>query len=60
MEEAATQEGRAKQLEEEIKEMRSKHKKELQDELVHRELLEKVTISVAFFLASLQLSKQNT
>ncbi|RWW37991.1 hypothetical protein BHE74_00056818 [Ensete ventricosum] len=41
MEEAATQEGRAKQLEDEIKEIRSKHKKELQDEMVHRELLEK-------------------
>ncbi|RZS24487.1 hypothetical protein BHM03_00057561 [Ensete ventricosum] len=42
MEEAATQEGRAKQLEDEIKEIRSKHKKELQDEVIHRELLEKV------------------
>ena len=42
MEEAATQEGRAKQLEDEIKEIRSKHKKELQDEMIHRELLEKV------------------
>ncbi|XP_064961088.1 golgin candidate 5-like [Musa acuminata AAA Group] len=41
MEEAATQEGRAKQLEDEIKEIRSKHRKELQDEVVHRELLEK-------------------
>ncbi|CAD5170311.1 unnamed protein product [Musa acuminata subsp. malaccensis] len=41
MEEAATQEGRAKQLEDEIKEIRSKHKKELQDEMIHRELLEK-------------------
>ncbi|KAJ8512595.1 hypothetical protein OPV22_003029 [Ensete ventricosum] len=41
MEEAATQEGRAKQLEDEIKEIRSKHKKELQDEVIHRELLEK-------------------
>ncbi|THU73668.1 hypothetical protein C4D60_Mb04t25290 [Musa balbisiana] len=41
MEEAATQEGRAKQLEDEIKEIRSKHRKELQDEMVHRELLEK-------------------
>ncbi|URD88195.1 TATA element modulatory factor 1 TATA binding [Musa troglodytarum] len=41
MEEAATQEGRAKQLEDEIKEIRSEHKKELQDEVAHRELLEK-------------------
>ncbi|XP_042412540.1 golgin candidate 5-like isoform X2 [Zingiber officinale] len=41
MEEAATQEGRAKQFEEELKEIRSKHKRELQDEVVHRELLEK-------------------
>ncbi|CAL9092350.1 unnamed protein product [Musa textilis] len=41
MEEAATQEGRAKQLEDEIKEIRSKHKMELQDVMVHRELLEK-------------------
>ncbi|WOK98543.1 golgin candidate 5 [Canna indica] len=41
MEEAATQEGRAKQLEDEIKDIRIKHKKELQDEVVHRELLEK-------------------
>ncbi|XP_008789324.2 golgin candidate 5 isoform X2 [Phoenix dactylifera] len=41
VEEAATQEGRAKQLEDEIKELRSKHKKELQDEVTHKELLEK-------------------
>ncbi|CAL9087561.1 unnamed protein product [Musa textilis] len=41
MEEAATQESRAKQLEDEIKEIRSEHKKELQDEVAHRELLEK-------------------
>ncbi|XP_073108900.1 golgin candidate 5 isoform X2 [Elaeis guineensis] len=41
MEEAATQEGRAKQLEDEIKELRSKHKKELQEAVTHRELLEK-------------------
>nr|XP_010924582.1 golgin candidate 5 isoform X2 [Elaeis guineensis] len=40
MEEAATQEGRAKQLEDEIKELRSKHKKELQEEVRHRELLQ--------------------
>ncbi|WVZ99577.1 hypothetical protein U9M48_044848 [Paspalum notatum var. saurae] len=40
-EEAAMQEGRAKQLEEEIKELRSRHKKELQEAAEHRELLEK-------------------
>lgn len=42
MEEAATHEGRAKQLEDEIRELRSKHKHQLQEELTHRELLEKV------------------
>ena len=47
MEEAATQEGRAKQLEDEIKELRSKHKKELQEEVRHRELLQMVTFVVA-------------
>ncbi|XP_042389461.1 golgin candidate 5-like [Zingiber officinale] len=41
IEEAATQEGRAKQFEEELKEIRNKHRRELQDEVVHRELLEK-------------------
>ncbi|GMI82079.1 golgin candidate 5 [Hibiscus trionum] len=39
-EEADTQEGRANQLEEEIRELRRKHKQELQDALVHRELLQ--------------------
>ncbi|GMY34307.1 golgin candidate 5 [Fagus crenata] len=39
-EEADTHEGRANQLEEEIKELRRKHKQELQDALVHRELLQ--------------------
>ncbi|KAI4381919.1 hypothetical protein MLD38_007937 [Melastoma candidum] len=39
-EEADTQEGRAKQLEEEIKEMKLKHKQDLQEALVHRELLQ--------------------
>ncbi|XVF26777.1 hypothetical protein REPUB_Repub14bG0047800 [Reevesia pubescens] len=38
-EEADTQEGRANQLEEEIRELRRKHKQELQDALVHHELL---------------------
>ncbi|KAK8457261.1 hypothetical protein SEVIR_3G151800v4 [Setaria viridis] len=40
-EEAAIQEGRAKQLEEEIKELRARHKKEMQEAAEHRELLEK-------------------
>ncbi|KAJ0007708.1 hypothetical protein Pint_29735 [Pistacia integerrima] len=39
-EEADTQAGRASQLEEEIKELRRKHKQELQDALMHRELLQ--------------------
>ncbi|XP_022721438.1 golgin candidate 5-like isoform X2 [Durio zibethinus] len=39
-EEADTHEGRANQLEEEIRELRRKHKQELQDALVHREFLE--------------------
>lgn len=42
MEAAATHEGRAQQLEDEIKELRSKHKQELQQEITHRELVEKV------------------
>ncbi|ONK69066.1 uncharacterized protein A4U43_C05F18930 [Asparagus officinalis] len=41
MEEAATQEGRAKQLEDEIKDLRSKHKRVLQEEMAKTELLEK-------------------
>ncbi|KAK3134855.1 hypothetical protein QOZ80_5BG0411550 [Eleusine coracana subsp. coracana] len=40
-EELAMQEGRAKQLEEEIKELRARHEKELQKVAEHRELLEK-------------------
>ncbi|KAM0921923.1 hypothetical protein ACQ4PT_006523 [Festuca glaucescens] len=40
-EEAAIQEGRAKQLEEEIKELRARHRKELQEAAEHRGLLEK-------------------
>ncbi|CAM0953938.1 unnamed protein product [Alopecurus aequalis] len=39
-EEAAIQEGRAKQLEEEIKELRARHRKELQEAAEHRGLLE--------------------
>lgn len=40
-EEAATQEGRANQFEEEIKELKGKHKKELEEEIAHRQLVEK-------------------
>ncbi|CAN6354392.1 unnamed protein product [Urochloa humidicola] len=40
-EEVVIQEGRAKQLEEELKELRARHKKELQEAAEHRELLEK-------------------
>ncbi|KAL6137615.1 hypothetical protein ACLB2K_062905 [Fragaria x ananassa] len=43
-EEADTQEGRANQLEEEIRELRRKHKQELQDALMHRELLQQVVL----------------
>lgn len=39
-EEADTQEGRANQLEGQIKELRQKHKAELHDALIHRELLQ--------------------
>ncbi|KAL9350715.1 hypothetical protein Peur_057970 [Populus x canadensis] len=39
-EEADTQEGRANQLEGQIKELRQKHKEELQDALINRELLQ--------------------
>ncbi|XP_027340287.1 golgin candidate 5 isoform X2 [Abrus precatorius] len=39
-EEADTQEGRVRQLEEEIREIRQKNKQELHDALIHRELLQ--------------------
>ncbi|XP_024022475.1 golgin candidate 5 [Morus notabilis] len=39
-EEADTQEGRANQLEEEIRELKRKHKQELHEALTHRELLQ--------------------
>ncbi|XP_054783621.1 golgin candidate 5-like isoform X2 [Prosopis cineraria] len=39
-EEADTQEGRLRQLEDEIRELRQKHKQELQESLRHRELLQ--------------------
>lgn len=42
-EEAETNEGRVNQLEEEIKEVRRKHKQELQEVLTHQELLRQVT-----------------
>lgn len=45
-EEADTQEGRANQLEEEIRELRRKHKQELQDALLHGELLQQVVLLV--------------
>ncbi|KAF7843364.1 golgin candidate 5-like [Senna tora] len=40
-EEADTQEGRARQLEESIRDLRQKHKQDLQEALVQRELLQK-------------------
>lgn len=48
-EEADTQEGRANQLEEEIRELRRKHKQELQDALMHRELLQQVVLLVPLY-----------
>lgn len=45
-EEADTQEGRAKQLEEEIRELKRKHKQELQEALTHRELLQQVVLLI--------------
>ncbi|KAL8139453.1 hypothetical protein V2J09_005474 [Rumex salicifolius] len=39
-EESDTNEGRANQLEEELRELKKKHKQELQESLAHRELLE--------------------
>ena len=44
-EEADTLEGRANQLEEEIRELKRKHKQELQEALMHRELLQQVSLS---------------
>lgn len=49
-EEAETNEGRVNQLEEEIKELRRKHKQELQEALTHQELLRQVTILCFTFL----------
>lgn len=45
-EEADTQEGRANQLEEEIRELKRKHKQELQEALMHMELLQQVVLLV--------------
>lgn len=42
MEEVATHEGRSRQLEDELREIRAKHKQELKEVLVHKELIEKV------------------
>lgn len=46
-EEADTLEGRAHQREEEIKELRRRHKQELQEALMHRELLQQVMMLLA-------------
>ena len=45
-EEADTQESRANQLEEEIRELKRKHKQELHESLTHRELLQQVMVLV--------------
>ena len=45
-EEADTQEGRANQLDEEIRDLRRKHKEELQESLRHRELLQQVLVLI--------------
>lgn len=50
MEEAATQEGRAKQLEDEMKDLRSKHKLMLQEEMAKTELLKKVILVNTFLV----------
>ncbi|PHT79429.1 Golgin candidate 5 [Capsicum annuum] len=45
-EEAETNEGRVNQLEEEIKELRRKHKQELQEAITHQELLRQKSVPV--------------
>ena len=45
-EEAATHKVRANQLEEEIRELKRKHKNDLQEALAHRELLQQVDAPV--------------
>lgn len=47
-EEADTLEVRANQLEEEVRELRRKHKQELQEALMHRELLQQVLLLIIF------------
>lgn len=51
-EEADTHEGRVSQLEEEIRELRKKHKQELHEALTHQELLQQV----AFITVPLSLN----
>jgi chromosome segregation ATPase len=55
-EEADTQEGRANQLEGQIKELRQKHKEELQDALINRELLQQVPPLGFFLLMSITVN----
>lgn len=47
-EEADTHEGRVSQLEEEIRELRKKHKQELHEALTHQELLQQVSFLKIF------------
>uniref|UniRef100_A0A7N0RIS6 Golgin candidate 5 n=1 Tax=Kalanchoe fedtschenkoi TaxID=63787 RepID=A0A7N0RIS6_KALFE len=47
-EDAETQNGRAKQLEEEIRELRRKHKQDLQEALTQRELLQQVDLTLQY------------
>lgn len=44
LETAASQEGRAKQLEEEIRELRNQHKRDMVEEMARRQLLEQVVL----------------
>lgn len=46
-EEADTHEGHVNQLEEEIKELKRKHKQELHESLTHRELLQQVKFVIS-------------
>jgi hypothetical protein len=55
-EEADTQEGRANQLEGQIKELRQKQKEELQDALINRELLQQVPPLGFFLLMSIAVN----
>ena len=49
-EEADTLEGRVSQLLEEIRELRRKHKQELQEALTHQELLQQVPLVILIYL----------